>query len=42
MQNETPCEWCERMEREAKNGDDAYRYFQLKEMWKMRDELPDL
>ena len=42
MPNETPYEWCERMEREAKDGDEAYRYFQLKEMWKIRDERPDL
>ncbi len=29
---------CEQMERNAKDGDDAYAYFQLKQMWKQREE----
>lgn len=35
--NESPVEWCARMEREAKTGDDAYVYFQLKETWLNRE-----
>lgn len=32
-----PSAWCEQMERNAKDGDDAYAYFQLKQMWKKRE-----
>ncbi len=32
-----PSAWCERMERNAKDGDEAYAYFQLKQMWKQRE-----
>lgn len=31
-----PSAWCEKMERNAKDGDEAYAYFQLKQMWKQR------
>ena len=27
----TPSAWCEKMERNAKDGDEAYAYFQLKQ-----------
>lgn len=37
-QSESPSEWCERMEHEAKDGDDAYRYFQMKELWRKRED----
>lgn len=33
-----PSAWCEQMERNAKDGDEAYAYFQLKQMWKQREE----
>lgn len=33
-----PSVWCEEMERNAKDGDEAYVYFQLKQMWKRREE----
>lgn len=33
-----PSAWCEQMERNAKDGDEAYAYFQLKQMWKRREE----
>lgn len=33
-----PSAWCEEMERNAKDGDEAYVYFQLKQMWKQREE----
>lgn len=33
-----PSAWCEQMERNAKDGDEAYIYFQLKQMWKRREE----
>ena len=33
-----PSAWCEQMERNAKDGDEAYAYFQLKKMWKQREE----
>ena len=33
-----PSTWCEQMERNAKDGDEAYAYFQLKQMWKQREE----
>lgn len=32
-----PSAWCERMERNAKDGDEAYAYFQLKQMWQKRE-----
>ena len=32
-----PSAWCEEMERNAKDGDEAYVYFQLKQMWKQRE-----
>lgn len=32
-----PSAWCEQMERNAKDGDEAYAYFQLKQMWKQRE-----
>lgn len=32
-----PSAWCEQMERNAKDGDEAYAYFQLKQMWKRRE-----
>lgn len=32
-----PSAWCEQMERNAKDGDEAYAYFQLKQMWKKRE-----
>lgn len=32
-----PSAWCEEMERNAKDGDEAYAYFQLKQMWKQRE-----
>lgn len=32
-----PSAWCEQMERNAKDGDEAYVYFQLKQMWKQRE-----
>lgn len=32
-----PSTWCEQMERNAKDGDDAYAYFQLKQMWQKRE-----
>lgn len=32
-----PSAWRERMERNAKDGDEAYAYFQLKQMWKKRE-----
>nr|DAU67839.1 MAG TPA: hypothetical protein [Caudoviricetes sp.] len=32
-----PSAWCEKMERNAKDGDEAYIYFQLKQMWKQRE-----
>lgn len=35
-----PSAWCEKMERNAKDDDEAYAYFQLKQMWKRR-ENPD-
>lgn len=35
-----PSAWREQMERNAKDGDEAYAYFQLKQMWKQR-ENPD-
>lgn len=38
MDDETPLEWCERMERSAKDGDAAYDYYQMKELWKKREE----
>ena len=28
-----PSAWCEQVERNAKDGDEAYAYFQLKQMW---------
>lgn len=33
-----PSAWCEEMECNAKDGDEAYIYFQLKQMWKRREE----
>ncbi len=33
-----PSAWFEQMERNAKDVDDAYAYFQLKQMWKQREE----
>lgn len=32
-----PSVWREKMERNAKDGDEAYAYFQLKQMWKQRE-----
>ena len=32
-----PSAWCEKMEHNAKDGDEAYAYFQLKQMWKQRE-----
>lgn len=32
-----PSARCEEMERNAKDGDEAYVYFQLKQMWKRRE-----
>lgn len=32
-----PSAWCEQMERNAKDGDEAYAYFQLKQMLKQRE-----
>lgn len=32
-----PSAWCEQMERNAKDGDEAYAYFQLKQIWKQRE-----
>lgn len=32
-----PSARCEQMERSAKDGDEAYAYFQLKQMWKQRE-----
>ncbi|CAM33116.1 hypothetical protein VIP0011 [Salmonella phage Vi II-E1] len=32
-----PSAWCEQMERNAKDGDEAYAYFQLKQMWKQQE-----
>lgn len=34
--SETPVQWCERMQREARDGDTAYHYYQLAEMWRGR------
>lgn len=31
-----PSDWCQRMIDNAKNGDEAYDYFQLKEIWLKR------
>lgn len=33
-----PSAWCEKMDRNAKDGDEAYAYFQLKQMWKQRED----
>ncbi|XBA08957.1 hypothetical protein UVIVOLLU_CDS0001 [Salmonella phage PHA46_2] len=35
-----PSAWCEQMERNAKDGDEAYTYFQLKQMWRRRNTSP--
>ena len=32
-----PSAWCEQMELNAKDGDEAYAYFQPKQMWKKRE-----
>ena len=31
-------EWCKRKMEEAKDGDEAYAYHQLMEMWQRREE----
>ncbi|MGL5564165.1 MAG: hypothetical protein ACRDC4_00345 [Plesiomonas sp.] len=31
-----PIEWCQRMMDNAQDGDEAYTYYQLLEMWKQR------
>lgn len=33
-----PSVWCEQMARNAKDGDEAYAYFQLKRMWEQREK----
>lgn len=33
---ESPVEWCERMQREAETGEDGYHYYQLKQQWEQR------
>lgn len=32
-----PSEWCEKKSDEATDGESAYNYFQLAEMWKKRE-----
>lgn len=38
MMNETPSQWCERMRDNAKDGEEAYHYHQLAELYKKREE----
>lgn len=33
---EKPSEWCQRMMREAKSGEDAMNYYKLAKMWESR------
>lgn len=35
--NETPSQWCKRMQDKAKDGNDAYAYHQLEKTWKERE-----
>lgn len=37
----SPVEWCEQMERSAKDGEEAYVYFQLKQLWEKRENEQD-
>ena len=36
MEKNNPMEWCERKRDEAKDGETAYHYHQLAEMWRSR------
>lgn len=36
MNEETPVQWCERMIHDAKDGETAYHYHQLKEQWESK------
>ena len=31
-------EWCEKMKDNARDGEEAYHYYQLAEMWKKREK----
>lgn len=38
QQYEKPSEWCDRMIREAKNGEEAMAHFELKKLWESRGQ----
>ena len=38
MQNETPTQWAERMRDTAPDGDTAYHYHQLAELYRKREQ----
>lgn len=33
-----PVAWCKKMQEQAADGNDAYNYFRMMEMWKSRQE----
>lgn len=35
---ESPVEWCKRMQDEAKTGDEAMAYYELAQMWMEREK----
>lgn len=37
VSNESPAEWCKRMQDNAKTGEEAMAYYELAKIWKERE-----
>ena len=38
VSNESPVEWCKRMQDKAKTGEEAMAYYELMNLWKKRED----
>lgn len=38
VSNETPVEWCKRMQDKAKTGEEAMAYYELAKIWMEREK----